>query len=369
MEAINHKTLCIWLREPNVLFLRLLSSVPTSIIPADLALGDESDFWAMPSGTGPFRITQMNEGLCVLEAFDAHFQGRPHLDRVEVLILPELEAGSLKEPDWNSVMSSQGDASKVHFELPSYEEGGDWHREESLFACSSLLVFNQWVTGPQNDPLFRQALHQIIDRERLIAELGQDRIYPARGFRSNAVQESEAAAQETCMTEDEIRELLEASCYRGETFRILANQFHQDDAVWIEQQLQPYGINVSIRISDQFDPTDTGGLAYHGRLFGATLETDEVGELGVYLQKGYFFTAYTNEMAAKVCAIANAVFREADSQKRKRLMKDLENLIRSEYAVLFLAHKKNSTSFHKSVRGVNINKFGLLDFDKIWFAS
>lgn len=366
MEAIDPKTLRIWLREPNSLFLRILSTIPASILPADLAAGGKSDYWAKPSGTGPFRLAQLNEGLCVLEAFQAHFQGRPHLDRVEVLILPDLEAGSLKEPDWTSVMSSQGDATRTQLEM-SYEEESDWRKEESLFGCSSLLVFNQWKNGPQNDPLFRRALYQIIDREQLIAELGQDRIYPAHGFRPHQPRENWDASEEGRLSDLEIRELLAASNYKGEIFRLSVNSFHQEDAAWIEQRLKPFGIQVRISVEEYADPNAAGESGYDGRLFGATLETDEVGELEVYLEKGYFLPAYDENMLAMVAQTADSVFREPDERKRKALLRSLENRIKRDHIVLFLAHKKSSASFHKSVRGVSINEFGWLDFDKIWF--
>lgn len=370
MEAADHKTVNIRLRQPNHLLLRFLCTVPTSILPVELAAGDRAEFWVKPSGTGPFQLAQLNEGICVLEAFDAHFQGRPHLDRVEVLIFPDTETGRLKEPDWASVMSSQGDAGLTRLDSRSYEEGSDWCREESMFACSSLLVFNQWKQGPQHDPRFRQALHQIIDRQQLIAELGEDRMYPARGFRPrpNHLQDerNKVETEETCLSEQEIRDLLMASSYNGETFHLSVNMFHQEDAVWIAEHLEPFGIHVRITMEDQVHFGQNGQPAYDGRLFGATLETDEVGELEVYLQKNYFLTAYDEDMAGHVKKTAEAVFREPDKHRRSEMLRGLEKRIRQDHLILFLAHKKSSTAFHKSIRGVSINEYGWLDFHKIW---
>ncbi|WP_040948916.1 ABC transporter substrate-binding protein [Gorillibacterium massiliense] len=369
MEGVDEKTLRIFLREPNFLFLRFLSTVQTGILPADLVEGDERTFWDNPSGTGPFRLSRLNQGICVMEAFRDHFQGRPQLDRVEILLFPDLDEGSLKEPDWTSVMSCQGDARVARSDfLIKDGEDCEWCKEETYFACSSMLVFNQQKKGPQNDPLFREALHQIIDRKRLIAELGEDRIYPAYGFRSHPEEGfPKDAEEENYLSRDEIRNLLAASHNDGEPFHLSANDFHKGDAFWIERQLKEYGINMSITLENYENQEKPGGFQYDGRIYGVSLQADEVGELEVYLQNNYFFPAYDGEMAEKVWETAEAVYREPDEKKRKAHLKGLESRIRRENRVLFLAHKKSSTAFHKSVRGVNINEFGWLDFDKIWF--
>ena len=166
-----------------------------------------------------------------------------------------------------------------------------WRKEESLFACSSMLVFNQQKKGPQNDPLFREALYHMIDRKRLIAELGKDRISPAYGFRSD---------------QTEVIEI----------FHLSATDFYWEDVLWVERQLKEYGIRITL---ENLNPNEPGGIPCDGRLFGVSPQAGEAGELEVYLQNNYFVPAYDEEMAAKVWETAKAVCREPDEQKRKTL--------------------------------------------------
>ncbi len=367
MEAPDRKTVRIRLKEPNYLFLRYLCSITTAIVPEDVVRRDESGFAKAPVGTGPFQLVSHNEGKCVLEAFPAHFRGRAHLDRVEVLILPQVEAGRLKEPDWTSLMMSHGETSSASRKA-LLNGGEEWHNLEAQFTCCSLLVFNQKKSGPHNHPLFREALHHILDRDALIAELGGDRICSARGFRPGAALSEKESACLPKRSRSEILALLERSGYREETLELVTNSYLEADARWIRERAASFGVTLEIRILSTAEWTDHASLQQSDcQLYGVVLGGDEVRELEVYLQNNYFSSLWDSRTAEVVEQEAAAILREAEETERRARLAELEQWIRQAHAVLFLVHKTTNTAFHQSVRGVGINSYGWVDFHNIWF--
>ncbi|OKP99772.1 ABC transporter substrate-binding protein [Paenibacillus sp. P46E] len=368
LEAVNTTTVRIRLRETNYLFLRFLCTIAASIVPAEIAGNPEADFTVHPVGTGPFRIGLHNEGICILEAFGQHFQGRPQLERVEVLNFSGLEAGYFSEPDWTSVMSSHGDASRKHLKV--LEDGeGEWLDVETRFSCCNLLVFNQDKSGPQNHPKFREALDALIDREQMISELGEDRIYPAHGFRYEPGEQEWRVGSGSALDRAGIKVLLESSGYRGEMFRLAVGSFHRQDAVWIQERARSFGIQMEIDVIDRLEEGDNvyASTEHDVRLFGSVLGDDEISEIQMYMQKNYLQAAFDPVTAKIVHQTVNAVFRERDEKLREQQLAELEAYIRTTRSILFLVHKKNNTSHHKAVRGVSINAYGWPEFHKLWF--
>ena len=364
VEAVDQKTVRIVLREPNHLFLQFLADIHASILPEEMVRKDETAFAKNPVGTGPFQLVRHDAGVCVLEAFPLHFRGRPQLDRVEVLMLPDMEPGSLREPDWNSVMPSHGNDSRVRADQEALlAEKGEWFGVEAPYCCCSLLVFNQWKSGPQNHPAFREALDHILDRRRMIADLKGDLLYPAKGFRPHPPP-ADCTAEPAC-SRSAIEALLKESGYRGERFRLTSNSYHETEAVWIAERCRMFGIDMEVHVSN--DSLYMVDHLHDARLFGGVFSDDEICELELYTQPDYALPAYDSQLTETVLRTAKAVRQEPLYEERQKTLAHLEELIRQTRSVLFLAYKKNSTTYHKSIRGVTINGYGWLDFDKIWF--
>ncbi|WP_426445861.1 ABC transporter substrate-binding protein [Paenibacillus sp. S-38] len=370
LEALDRKTVRIRLREPNHLLLRFLSTIPAAIVPADVVERDEAGFARVPVGTGPFRVVSRSEGRCVLEAFPAHFRGRAHLDRVELLILAGLAAGRLKEPDWTSIMTSHGETSSAPREA-LVSGNRDWNSVETRFTCCSLLVFNQAKPGPHRHPAFRKALHLMLDREALIAELGGDRLCPARGFHpmpSGYGQPSSAQNALPRSPNPDIAALLQQSGCQDEPLKLVSNPYHEEDARWMARRAASYGVRVEVTVRSTAEWGDADfPVAYDCQLYGVVLGGDEVRELELYLQPNFFAALWDPETAEAVRQEADEIFREAAEDRRRERLAKLEERIRETHAVLFLVHKSTNTAYHQSVRGVRVNSYGWVDFDRIWF--
>ncbi|MGF7034731.1 MarR-like DNA-binding transcriptional regulator SgrR of sgrS sRNA [Paenibacillus mucilaginosus] len=367
LEALNRKTVRIRLREPNHLLPRFLSTIPAAVVPREVVERDEAGFAQVPVGTGPFRVVSRTGGRCVLEAFPAHFRGRAHLDRVELLILAGLDAGRLKEPDWTSIMTSHGENSSASREA-LLSGGSGWNSLETRFTCCSLLVFNQAKPGPQRHPAFREALHHMLDREALIAELGGDRICPAHGFQPKPSRSGDTAAGTQKRSGPDIAALLEESGCREEPLKLVTYPYHEADARWIADRAASFGVQVELTVRSTAEWGDTASLAeYDCQLYGVVVGGDEVRELELYLQGNFFAPLWDEATAEAVRQEAAGIFREAEEAGRRERLAKLEQRIRETHAVLFLVHKSTNTAFHQSVRGVRVNSYGWVDFDRIWF--
>lgn len=55
------------------------------------------------------------------------------------------------------------------------------------------------------------------------------------------------------------------------------------------------------------------------------------------------------------------------SVERQKVLDEIENLLISECAVIYLAHKKHGLIYHPSVRGIKMNTKGWVDFKDVWF--
>ncbi|MFS0919412.1 ABC transporter substrate-binding protein [Brevibacillus sp. 179-C 1.1 NHS] len=368
--AIDHRTVRIVLKEPNYLLLRLLATIPASIVPEDIVGHDAGGFGDKPIGTGPFQLARLDEGICILEAFPGHFLGRPQLDRVEILIFPELDMGRLKEPNWASVMVSHGVQTKAQaLKEAVIRNAEDWCDTEAFFSCCNLLVFNQWKSGPHNHLNFRQALDQLIDREQMIADLGGDRIYPAKGFRTYhpALREVRETSNER-LSHAEIMSLLQESNYQGETLLLVTTPYHEEDALWIQERCSSYGIRVEVDVREPSEFANRECLPEHDcQLYGNVFSSDQISELEMYLQKNYFLPAFDESLAREINQEICLTFQEPDRLMREHHLAKIEAMIKENCAVLYLVQKKTFTSFHKSLRGVSVNSSGWLDFHKIWF--
>lgn len=358
IEAIDSKTVRIHLHTPNYFFLRFLCTVHACIVPEDVVQQDGADLSKQPIGTGPFRLVQRDDGICILEAFPAHFRGRPLLDRVEVLILPEMEEGCLKDPDWTSVRTSH-----AHTPNHSAELADDWCGSETVESCSTLLVFNQWKSGPQNHPAFREALHHILDRKQMIEDLQLHLMlpYPAKGFRT-AFSESELVATDSI---PDIEALLASSGYRGEPFHLTTNTHSKPEADWIARRCHSFGIQVIIQVDNAIHAPIHSD--YDARLFGFVSNMGEQSLLEAYQQENYLLPAFDADLRVAVHQRVQSILRDPSEREQKRKLVELEELIKKTHSILFLVCKKSSASYHKSVRGVTINSYGWIDFHKIWF--
>ena len=106
MTVLNRSAIAIELSQPNVLFLQQLAHTSMAIVPEEICRDNESIFGRMPIGTGPFRLERNDDYICKLRAFDSYFGVRPHMDLIEIWLLPsDLQEAT---PSWDKVQVFRG---------------------------------------------------------------------------------------------------------------------------------------------------------------------------------------------------------------------------------------------------------------------
>jgi MarR-like DNA-binding transcriptional regulator SgrR of sgrS sRNA len=221
--------------------------------------------------------------------------------------------------------------------------------------------------GPQQEYGFRRALDLLINRKKLICDLGEDRMYPSRGFRPT----NQTPFLEEEMNVEEAMRLLKESGYNGEEIIMCSYGCHIQDAYWIQRRCAEFGIKIKVQLE-----TNTS-IRYPGilnnvdcMLYGVVFAVEEVCEIENYEQSGNFLREHLHPEVRKWITEQITSALASDNPKlRRTILNDIENRLREESHVLFLLHRKHNTYVHETVKGVGLNRLGWMDFKDIWLEN
>ncbi|MFY0544587.1 SgrR family transcriptional regulator [Brevibacillus sp. H7] len=353
----RQSVLKIRLQRPNSLFLHFLSSERASIIPHEVVQERGERFAREPVGTGPFRLVRNDDTVFLLEAFPHYFQGRAHLDRIEIWIVPDIRVHGI---------INQLDAEHLHFHpfRKLTESTSLWKELDKVETGYKYIAFNLNRPGPQQQSNFRKALDLLLDRERMIAELGANRLFPASGFFPGKAHLAVRARPE------EARRLLRESGYRGEvlTFYTYEGSSNETDAEWVQRQCREAGIELELHvlpIEQVKHQAAEADLLLSGEVFDEDLE---FGLTETFQQETSFYRAHWSpQLREAVDRQIARVLQEESCEQRMRLLEGIEELLKKECAVLFLYHSRQSTAYHSALEGVSLNALGWVDYKEIWF--
>lgn len=347
IECLDHYTVRFHLHKSNAIFLPFLSFPALSIIPSGSAAY---------IGTGPFIVQSYHENLCILEANPHYYEGRPFVDRFEIVNVPKEYEKEMIE-DRSSIFVNTGDSN--YFSNPTHESIA------GMYEGSTLLTFNlQKKTGTQQNIHFRKALNKLIDRRKLIANLGLPRMIPSFSFEMNQslLQTSEA------VDEEEIQSLLQISGYQGETLHLFTYDRHQPDAEWVKMAAARYGIVIQVTILGWNEILCEQNMHQADCiLFEAVWGENELSKLELYQSDFSFLRQHLDSKTAEyVDRKIEAILTLSNKKDRSTQFSEIEAQLLEEQAVVFLVHKNIDSTFHSSIKGVQLNARGHVDFKNIW---
>ncbi|NGQ95966.1 SgrR family transcriptional regulator [Brevibacillus sp. SYP-B805] len=363
IEVAKNTLLHIELAKPNRLFLHYLASDRLSIVPTELCSEQGERFARYPVGSGPFRLVRNDNTQLVLEAFPAYYQGRAHLDRVEVWVIPDLLARGVQEGV---------DGYRLAY-LPFSRRGeqpSQWKDLEHIETGAKYITFNLNKPGPQQDSRFRKALQLLLDRRKMIADLGGNRLCPAHSFFpavSGAIE-----AGESCRKQADPGRLLAEAGYRGETLKLYTYEgsSNEEDACWVQKECQRAGIAIEVTALpiEQLKRRERA-LEAEMLLAGEVLDEDlQFGIVEMYQTESSFFRYHLSDALREQLdrGIADAL-REGNRANRLAMLQGLEEVFKREHALLFLYHSRQSSAYDPALKGVALNSLGWVDYKDIWF--
>lgn len=353
------RTVRIELNKPNRIFIRYLCSTGMSIVPRELVLADETRFWRRPIGSGPFRVAGWSNCRIDLEANPDYYRGRAHLDRVIVATIPTETSLVDDEGGWEKMLYDN--------QLVDRRPHPDWETVEKLCRGCVLLSWNMNKQGPQQSYAFRRAIDLMIERTRLLHELGGGRMYPAVGYCTSERTPNEHDRYDP----DAAGELLQQSGYDGRPIILSTYGVYEADARLIADMCAMFGVDIRVSVDYASNPRDVEVMRRADILLcGVVLAREEVCEIENYRQYGNFIReSFSPDISTWVVAQVDEALVHQGTDERREVLKRIERRLGDEALLSFLYHKQLSTYVHPSVRGVRMNYLGWTDFKDIWLEN
>ena len=140
----------------------------TPIVPEHIwkDIDPTKDVMAKPIGTGPYTMTNFKPQAFTLSANPDYWGGEPKVKAVRYLSLSGNQAGAdalaAGSIDWQT--GPVPDIAKVSTTYPGYKAITIPMNQMALLACSNASL---GCTGPQTDPVVRQAIYYAMDRKQM----------------------------------------------------------------------------------------------------------------------------------------------------------------------------------------------------------
>jgi SgrR family transcriptional regulator len=350
------------LSESNYLFPQHLCNYRTSILPMELCNTKKDSFFELPLGTGPFKIVKNDESMMVLEAFDFYFQGRAHLDRVEILTLPE--------------PYSKSDIPIYYFaNMGNQQTPVLWENIQNIEQGAAFFTFNLNKSGPQQNPTFRKTIYLSLDLKGMCEELGNGQFLPACSFLPGYSQTNFKSEYNPTQA----KRLFRKAGYNGELLRIYATSLrkkadHEPEALWIQTQLKKVGIVSRVEVvpieklasPDYLEQADivVAGNALNQNIIFSMVK--------VFLSSTAFISNMVSPpLLEEINNKIGKIKQGNDRLQQQQWLTELEQHLRKEHALLFLHHRIHSVKVNQasSIQGASLSWAGRVNYKDLWFRA
>jgi peptide/nickel transport system substrate-binding protein len=358
--ARNDSTFEIYLKEPFMPFLQILSMQYCSVVPHEAVEKYGLNFRSHPVGTGPFRFVRWIEGQVMILARNEHYfekingQQLPYLDGIRIEFIGDRKAAFLQLLEGGLDYINGFDPSMA-FEL--FDRDGLLRKKYSdkvraykaPYLNTEYLGFN--LEKIQNspflsDPRFRKALNYGFNRAEMLKTIRRGIGHPAISsfvpFGLPSYDEKKVPGYH--YDPEESRQLLDECGYsklpmdKRPLLTILTPKDYSDYCLFIIRQWESLGIKCKIDVAEAATIREMvrNGKASFFRASWLADYSDAENYLTCFYGENSAPPNYTRFKNARFDALYSAALSETDEVKRMALYQEMQRIIVDDVPVIFL---------------------------------
>jgi peptide/nickel transport system substrate-binding protein len=351
------------LRRPQPAFIALLASGFSPVYPCHVP---PAEMRRRPIGTGPFKFVEFkpNESIRVARNPDYWKPGRPYLDGIEYKIIKNQSTGAL------AFVAGEVDMTSPYFlQVPVLNDIKDQAPQVTCTLVPSNVQRNVIINreaAPFNSPDLRRAVALTVDRRAFIDTLTQGKgdiggalLAPPEGIwgmPADLMQQLPGYDPDVAKNRTEARKIMETSGYgAGNRLKLKVSTRnippYRDPAVILIDQLK------KIYIDAELEPLDT--TAWYPRVrrkdyaIGANLTGNGIDDPDQAFYENYACGSesnYDGYCNPEIDKLFDQQSMEADQDKRRKLVWDIERHLAEDVARPVLYHNRSGTCWQPYVK-------------------
>jgi len=351
------------LRRPQPAFIALLASGFSPVYPCHVP---PAEMRRRPIGTGPFKFVEFkpNESIRVARNPDYWKPGRPYLDGIEYKIIKNQSTGAL------AFVAGEVDMTSPYFlQVPVLNDIKDQAPQVTCTLVPSNVQRNVIINreaAPFNNPELRRAVALTVDRRAFIDTLTQGKgdvggalLAPPEGIwgmPADLMQQLPGYDPDVAKNRTEARKIMETTGYgAGNRLKLKVSTRnippYRDPAVILIDQLK------KIYIDAELEPLDT--TAWYPRVrrkdytIGANLTGNGIDDPDQAFYENYACGSesnYDGYCNPEIDKLFDQQSMEADQDKRRKLVWDIERRLAEDVARPVLYHNRSGTCWQPYVK-------------------
>ena len=370
------------LSQPHASLLAMLASGYTPIFPCHVT---GRDMRVKPIGTGPFKLAEFKSGKTVKLVRNPDYwdKGRPYLDAIEFRVVSSRSTRILAFVSGEFDMTQAADIT-----VPLL---GDIQSQAPKAQCSMVPtnVSTQMLINrdkpPFDNPELRQAMAMALDRQAFIdivsggkASLSVAMMQPPEGvwgMPEAELRKLPGYSTDVAGRQAEARKLMEKLGYgpaRKLKIKVTTRDYNtfRDPAVILVDQLNQIYFDAELDVIES--------SLWYTRLFkrdyavALNLTGSGVDDPDAVLKM--FFACKSDTNYSKYCnadveKLLDQQSQEADFEKRRAIVWDIERKLVADVARPIIFHGRQGTCWHSHVKGIVLHENSIYNgwrFDKVW---